>query len=238
MSEEVFYLPELKRGLVQLDEEESHHLRVRRVKIGREVVLTDGKGRWANALVKEIKGTVLLEVNEIKKLKDESRVKVCACVPLLKGEDTGLVIRALTEIGVDLLCVFVSSRTVPAFLNEGAKKKLERWRRIVVEACKQSRRFIFPELRGIYKFREVLRLNHWDVKVIMWENRGGTRLRDIVEMDFDSILFVSGPEGGFDEAEIEEAKSHGFSVIWLGDKILRARTAPLYFMSVIDFTKR
>lgn len=238
MGEEVFYSPFLEEGRIKLSAEETHHLKVKRIRKGERVILTDGEGRWVYAVLKEIKKEAELESEGPIREVAPSVFKACACIPLLKGSDTDFLVRTLAELGADVIYIFTSSRTVPSPSEDGVKKRMGRWRRIIVEACKQSRRFLFPKVEGILGFEDIIRLKDWELRVIMWEECKGTSVKEIMNKNFESILFVSGPEGGFENREIEEALSNGFIAVHLGDNILRARTAPIYFMSVVNFIRK
>jgi 16S rRNA (uracil1498-N3)-methyltransferase len=104
--------------------------------------------------------------------------------------------------------------------------KLARWERIITEAAEQSHRGRLPELDAPISFEQALAdAASADVALIPWEKETARTLRDVLPGTAAAVALFIGPEGGFEDGEIELAQRHGVQPITLGPRILRAETA-------------
>ena len=202
--------------------EEAHHLiNVLRVRPGREVIVFDGSGLEAAARVQRVEGgAVTLAVGQPEPAQREPPLEITLLVALLKGDKLADVVRAGSELGVSRFVPLVTERSVP---REIGRTKIERLRRIAVEAAKQSGR-TRPAL-----VEEPRRLT--DLEAVSFgllaDPRASTPLSAVSWPEAGAVALVSGPEGGFTEAEVEHLVSLGYGPVYLGPRILRAETAPL-----------
>lgn len=140
-----------------------------------------------------------------------------------------------TELGVDeivpLETRFAAVRIPPCRLES----RLERWRRIVTEASKQSRRDTVPKIHAPLPWEAFLASpEHAACARFMLYEKAGERIRT-VPSNLDQVLLCVGPEGGWQESEAQAAEQAGFRLVNLGSRILRAETAALAAISIFQF---
>ncbi len=122
--------------------------------------------------------------------------------------------------------------------QDGETDKCERWRRIMIEASRQSGRFSIPEmtqptpLRGVISYIEDFK-SRW----LLYERERNTTMKDLLSAHQENghICVAIGPEGGIEEGEAEWFKEHGFAPCTLGENILRTETTPLVVLSIIFY---
>jgi 16S rRNA (uracil1498-N3)-methyltransferase len=134
---------------------------------------------------------------------------------------------------------FLSSRSIPLLEKSGKLKKHHRWERIAIEGSKQCGRGVIPQIESLQDFSEVLQTASSDyLRLILWEKEE-FRLKEALERSKEKkrIFFIVGPEGGFSLEEIEEAKRAGFFTVTLGKRVLRAETASLCLLSILQYDR-
>lgn len=208
---------------------ESQHLRVLRLGIGTEVRVFDGQGGEASAtLIRLGEGGAMLELGEAVVNDRETPQPVTLAVALLKGDKLSDVVRAATELGVSTVQLL---QTRHADVQGIGDQKLLRLRRIAAEASKQSRRAVTPEVLAPIALTHLI-LNGQGFLA----HPGSTeRLTDTLHWE-TPVTLVSGPEGGFADAEVAALTALGFTAITLGPRILRAETAPLALLGALAAT--
>lgn len=208
--------------IVGLDGDELHHAaRVSRVREGEIVELIDGRGAAAEAVVRSVtRSAVELEIRDARVATREPSLVIELAAAIIQPEKFELVLQKSCELGVARVTPVISARidTKP----ERIPGKLDRWRRILLEATKQSGRATVPELGEPEPFAAIL-------------ERDGGRL--LFDADADEtrtigsapgkIVVLVGPEGGWSEDEIELARSRGCEIRRLGPRRLRAETAAI-----------
>ena len=124
----------------------------------------------------------------------------------------------------------VMQRSVLKLDEKAAAKRVERFQKIAAEAAGQARRGIVPKVYAVEKYEAALEKNKCEKTVLFYEN-GGEKLQTLLsgyrEKGIKSIALIIGPEGGFEESEVDFAKSLGAEVATLGKRILRTETAPV-----------
>ena len=208
---------------------ESQHLRVLRLGIGTEVRVFDGQGAEASAtLIRLDEGGAMLELGEAIENDRETPQPVTLAVALLKGDKLSDVVRAATELGVSTIQLL---QTRHADVPEIGDQKLVRLRRIAAEASKQSRRAVTPEVLAPIALARLTLSGQGFLA-----HPGSTaRLTDTLHWD-TPVTLVSGPEGGFSDAEVAALTALGFTAVTLGPRILRAETAPLALLGALAAT--
>lgn len=202
---------------------------------GDRVDLIDGKGYLYRCTIHSIKNReVFLQVLDVVHKPEEKRPKVTLCVSPIKGPRMDWLIEKATELGVDRILPAVFKRTVIK-IEDKEKEKLERWKKLAIEASRQSGRCTIPEiiqptpLRGILSHIDGVR-NKW----VLSEKEKKRAVKDVISMQKeDDICIVIGPEGGFEETEIKWLTENGFISCTLGENIFRAETTPLVILSII-----
>ncbi|MBM3967398.1 MAG: 16S rRNA (uracil(1498)-N(3))-methyltransferase [Planctomycetes bacterium] len=235
------------RGLVHLDESESHHAaRVLRVQIGEDCLIFDGQGYEGFGTIESIhKREVTIAISGKRFAPRDHSGNLCFAIAMPKGDRQRSVIEKLVELGVDRLLPIDSHRSV-AKLDDDSIAKLHRYN---LEACKQCQRNRLMQidppstLRSLFTNIDSKSLtDRW----ILHPGIEGSTLSEFLESHMKprdtadkqetaqdpsaferprGILFAVGPEGGFTTEEIEQSGLHGFKRLHLGERILRVETA-------------
>jgi 16S rRNA (uracil1498-N3)-methyltransferase len=236
-----FYIPEprIEEGMLNIEGNEVKHIRkVLRLRTGDEIIVFDGLGKeYDGTIVGEGPCSVVIKIQNILSPQRDSLLDVTLAQSLLKGEKMDYLIQKATELGVKVIIPFFSSRSVPLLEKSGRLKRHHRWEKIAIEASKQCGRSVVPKIESLQDYSEVLQTASPDnLHLILWE-REGIRLKELLEKSKQrkKIFFIIGPEGGFSQMEIEEAKRAGFIPVTLGRRILRAETASLCLLSILQY---
>ncbi len=158
---------------------------------------------------------------------------------LPKGDKMDLIVQKAVELGVYQVIPVETRRTVVKLDSKKAEARVRRWNAISESAAKQSGRSIIPEVTSVKTWKEALAWGEeLDICMIPYENaRGMLATRQAVEKIKPgmSVGILIGPEGGFEEKEVEEAGAAGFLPVSLGRRILRTETAGLALLSVLMY---
>lgn len=196
-----------------------------------------GKGAKHNGSMGE--ACVECELRFIKEDAVELPSKIYLFQGLPKADKLELIIQKAVELGVYQVIPVETKRSVVKLDEKKAKAKTARWQQIAEAAAKQSKRGIVPEVKEPMSFKNALELvKAMDVKLIPYElAEGMEKTRQLIESvkPGQEIAVFIGPEGGFDEAEIEAAVGAGLEPITLGRRILRTETAPLAVLSWLGY---
>ena len=218
-----------------MSEEQAHHiLRVMRMKEKDEITVCYND----EVYLCEITSTSPLRVKEKENLHENHELKnnvtLFYCLP--KGDKLDLVIQKASELGVSEIILVQSKWCVCKFKKEDYSKKLDRFNKIALEACEQSKRNKRVIIKDIIDFKEIKNYD-FDHKFIAYEKEKDLsffeKLSSIKEGE--SIAILIGSEGGFDKDEVDYALKNSFYSISLGKRILRSETAAIYALSVIAF---
>jgi 16S rRNA (uracil1498-N3)-methyltransferase len=180
------------------------------------------------------KGYLYLQVLDVVHKPQEKRPKVVLCVSPIKGPRMDWLIEKATELGAEKIVPTLFKRTVVKF-NDHESEKIERWRRITVEASRQSGRFTIPGIAEPTPLRGITDLiEDTGKRVVLYERERHTTLKDVFGLkSSDPTCVVIGPEGGIEEEEADWLKEKGFIACTLGENIFRTETTPLIVLSVI-----
>ena len=221
---------------VELAPDEARHLRdVLRLERGDEVFVFDGEGREFRCTIEESgRGSAMLCVEgEAQAARPESTLRLTFAVALLKGEKFDLVVQKATELGVQRI-IPVVTKLADVRLRDAADgaRRVERWQRIALEACKQSGRAVVPEVASPVLYTSLIEssLPEKEGWRVMFAERGGNSLSEKIKSLQARPLAVTalvGSEGGWTDEEIVLAQNAGWSVVTLGGRILRAETAAI-----------
>jgi 16S rRNA (uracil1498-N3)-methyltransferase len=226
---------DLRNKPVVVTNEKAHYLfSVLRCRPGDLLIATDEKARSYTARILTIsKKEVNLEITGEYSAGTESGLKITLVQGLLKGEKMDLVIQKTTELGVDIIIPVITERS-----QIRDTRKLPRWKKIAAEASRQSGRSVIPEIPGHFAFTEVFDTDMVSGQGIIFWEREKEGLANVIRefRQRDRIVLFIGPEGGFSEAEILLASERGFVTASLGSRILRAETASIAAVSIIQYT--
>ena len=234
-----FYVPHphVDGGVLRVEGTEARHIRkVLRLKAGDPVTIFDGSAKEYDGYIVELGPSfVLVRVEKAFSPQKDSPLEITLAQSLLKGEKMDYVIQKATELGVKEIVPFFSSRSVPLLERSKRQERHHRWERIGMEASKQCGRAILPVVRSLQDYDEMLRLVPGDVlRFILWEKEGMV-LKQALKRSAEKIFFIVGPEGGLSETEVEASKKAGFIPVTLGKRIVRAETASLCLLSILQY---
>jgi len=236
---------------VVLAREETLHLRnVLRLKAGEEAFVFDGEGReYACVVAPAGEGnrraeTATLEVRgEVEPQRPESPLDLTLAVALLKGEKFDLVVQKATELGACRI-VPVLTKRADVRLREGrdAETRVARWRRLALEAAKQSGRARLPEVCAPVVLAELLAGEESTTGVdekrrLFFTERGGRGLSETLHewpMRPSKLIALVGAEGGWDDEEIARASAGGWLAVTFGGRVLRAETAAIVVTGLLQ----
>lgn len=234
-----FVLPkDLEQNFLVLTGENAAHAKVLRLQCGEEVLVCDGAGNECVCTVSDVSpGQISLVVNARRESSSEAKVKASIYMAFSKGDKLEHVIQKATELGAAEIIAFPSSRCVSRPDEKSLAKKLDRWQKIAASAAEQSGRGVIPQVIALDSYRIALeRAAKADKAILFYENEKATTLRMALEEGaFSSISLLTGPEGGLEEKEVEQAKSAGLDICTLGSRILRCETAPLCALSAVMY---
>ena len=234
-----FVTPEqLQSNFIALTDENAAHAKVLRLKCGEEVLVCDGMGNECICTVSDVSdGQIGLVVKDRQLSKSEPRVRASVYMAFPKADKLEHVIQKATELGAFEIIAFPSARCVSRPDEKSLNKKLERWQKIAASAAEQSGRGMIPGVYTVASYRAALeRAVQADKAILFYENEHATTLRMALESgDYTTISFLTGPEGGLEEKEVEMAKEMGLQICTLGSRILRCETAPLCALSAVMY---
>lgn len=173
----------------------------------------------------------------IKKEENQNeRVNICVAFSLIKEQKLNYLLQKTSELGVNKLIPIETKRSVVKIEGNKEKAKIDRWKKICKEASEQSFRSDIPEISSILALQGLVDLDY-DLKLVCSLNKNTKNIKKILEKNNKcvKILLVVGPEGGFDPLEEEYLLENGFKSVSLGENVLRAETAPVVALSMINY---
>ncbi len=218
---------------------------VLRLGSGTAVTLLDNSGwEYKVALGEITRRAITGTVQERRLAPGEPALNLMLYVALLKSERFEWVLQKGTELGVSAFVPVVSERSVVEDAAGIGAAKIERWERIVREAAEQSRRARLPMLYPAQPFAPACeQAGQQGEALLLWEGSGASGLRPVLQRIATSpsetaplsLAILSGPEGGWSEAEINTATMYNISLVSLGPRTLRAETAPIAATAAVFF---
>ena len=219
---------------VVLDEDETRHLRdVLRLRTGEAIQVFDGVGREFRGVIEAVekRRTLINDLTEVPPTSPESPLDLTIAAVLLKGDKLDLVVQKAVELGVNRFIPMTSARCDVKVGD--AAKRAERWRRIAMEATKQCGRARLMEVADVADYSRLLdTTDDPDLTRIHFSERDGQNFEAV--SGSTRILAFIGPEGGWDDTELEKAKAAGIVSITFGGRILKADTAAISIASILQ----
>ena len=211
---------------VTVEGDEAHHaVAVRRLRVGEQVVLTDGAGTTVQGPVASTGKRVLAVTVESVRRVDAPDPAVVVVQAIPKGDRGELAVEVLTEIGVAEIVPWAASRSVAVWKGERAVKSLARWRATAREAAKQARRAWFPVVAEPARTSDVAAsIAGADLAVVLHEEAAAP-LAALEMPAAGRIVVVVGPEGGLSPEEVAAFVAAGAVSVRLGSEVLRTSTA-------------
>lgn len=219
------FIGNIEGNFAEISGDESHHFtKVLRGKVGQEIQITDGKGKMGKGIVSQINSkSVEIDLNKVIENHEKRPYKIhIAIAPTKSMERMEFFMEKATEIGIDQISF------LKTFHSERKNINLDRCRKILVSAVKQSLKAYVPQLNDLVKFNDFIKENHPENKLIAHCDDDFTRLnfKEFIQPQKDYLILI-GPEGDFSKEEIEFAQENGFTGISLGNQRLRTETAAL-----------
>jgi len=217
---------------VRLDGDEGRHAAVvRRITVGEVVDLCDGQGSRATGTVSTV-GKDWLEVQvDAVSVEQQPALTITAVQALAKGDRAELAVAMLTEVGVDVIVPWRAEHSVVKWDN--TEKALDKWRRTVREATKQSRRAYIPQVTGLHSTEQILEaIGQADLAVILHES-ATSPLAQVTVPATGNVLIVIGPEGGISPLELQAFAQEGAKAVRMGASVMRTSTAGAVAAGVI-----
>jgi len=225
-------VPQSDTSVTIQGEEARYVLAVLRMKAGDELDLMDPRGSLHRARI-ESAGRSSLELRVLESLppRPEPRTGVILLQGILKGGKMDLVIQKATELGVRRIVPTVTERS-----QVRDTRKLARWRKIALEAARQCGRAAVPEVREPVSIEDFFRAAERPLKgFIFWEEGGRPLSGGSLDNSGEDVFAAIGPEGGFTREEVQMAEGRGLAVSTLGPLVLRAETAAIAAVALVQF---
>lgn len=236
-----FFLPrvQIQDHRATITGPELNHLqRVLRLRPENRVIVFDDTGWEHEGIIRSLgedRGDI--EITRSYQIAKESPLKITLSLGLTKGEKMDWVIEKATELGVHTVVPFVSSYTVPKLNEKKIAQRLVRWHKIALSAAKQCGRARIPEISAMIEFPDFVAAASRDVlRLLLWEKetqQGFSELKTS-RSSVGEIIVMIGPEGGFSAQEAALALEHGFRPVHFGPRILRAETAAVAALSIVQ----
>jgi RNA methyltransferase, rsmE family len=228
----------------ELSKDDSNHIvRIMRKKINDKVyVVFNNEIKYICNIIDNNVDKVLITPYEQVDGSNELPIKITVAIPPLKNDKIEYLIQKITELGVSNIVLFNSERNIAKIKKDKVDSKLNRWNKIIKEAAEQSKRNIIPDITYVDSLGDLIKFSeNYDYKVVAYEkesvNEDNINLKKLLTSDLNNkdVIAVFGSEGGLSEQEIDSLIDGKFDVIGLGKRILRAETAPLYFVSCVAY---
>lgn len=218
----------------------NHIKNVLRMKIGEKILVSNGSNRDYLCEITQIASDVVQAgILEIDETGTELPARIYLFQGLPKADKMELIIQKAVELGVYEIVPVATKRSIVKLDAKKEESKQKRWQAIAESAAKQSKRMLIPNITSVMTFKEALRYAQtFEHKLVPYENATGMQgTKEILNQikPGTSIGVWIGPEGGFEEDEIDLAVQNGCEKITLGKRILRTETAGLTTLSILMF---
>jgi 16S rRNA (uracil1498-N3)-methyltransferase len=220
----------LSLGEHELPEAQAHYIgRVLRMTEGDALQVFDGSGTEFRGTLLEVgKKRVRVQLDDSFAGQAESPLRIHLGQGLSRGERMDWAIQKATELGVSEITPIVSERCEVRLKDERAEKRQAHWQQVAVSACEQCGRSVVPIIHSPVPLADWLKRTEADLKLVLHPVAEPLTSHDKP----DTLAFLIGPEGGLNDAEVEQAKDAGFHAARLGPRVLRTETAPVVALSV------
>ncbi len=228
----------IKENIYKITGDEVNHIKVLRYNVGDEILIND----FLCKIIQITRPHIIIEVIRKSEKKGESNKNITFFQAVLKSEKMDMVFQKQTELGIKYMSPFFSNNVVVKIDEKDRIKKINKYLKIVNEACKQCGRTDSVNIYDFLSFDKMIdNLSQFSYVFFAYEKERVSfkdrfdSIKDNINPD-DTFAIVVGPEGGFDINEskrISELKN--VITIGLGERILRAETAGIYITSVLNY---
>ena len=218
----------------------NHMKNVLRMRQGEEVEISDGDNLKYRCLVEGYEeGRAVLAIQQRMPVDTELPCRIILFQGLPKQDKMELIVQKAVELGASQVVPVATRRSVVKLDEKKAAKKTQRWQQIAESAAKQAGRGYIPQVSSVLSYPEALQMaGELDVLLIPYElAEGMEEARKVVASiaQGQSVGIFIGPEGGFEEAEVQKAQETGAVPITLGKRILRTETAGIAVLSILMY---
>lgn len=237
---EPYQIDELTHQIHITGTDVNHIVNVLRMKPGEELWISDGAKKEYHCTIESADANeICLHILYAQEPDYELPCRIYLFQGLPKADKMELIIQKAVELGAYEIIPVETKRCVVRLDEKKAVKKVERWKQIAESAAKQSKRMLVPSVHSVMTYKEALAYaKKLDICLIPYELAEGMTDTKALLSEIrpgQSIGIFIGPEGGFEESEVEAAENAGASRITLGKRILRTETAGLAILSILMF---
>ncbi|MDF2485768.1 MAG: hypothetical protein K0R46_1936 [Herbinix sp.] len=217
----------------------NHIKNVLRMKQGEEIIICNGQGKDCYCIISKVsESEIIADIQTTKDTDTELKTRITLFQGLPKQDKMELIIQKAVELGVSEIVPVMTKRVIVKLDDKKKEeKKLERWQAIAEGAAKQSGRGMIPIIKPVQTYAQALDYaKTFDINIIPYENAKGMQFTKEIMISlpkYNKVGVFIGPEGGFEESEIEKAMESGLHPITLGRRILRTETAGLAVLSMM-----
>jgi len=221
----------ITNDIIEIIGSEAHHINVLRKNVGEKILVNEYVIELVKINKEKIEGKILEKTKE----NGIPNSNITLIQSYLKSDKMDYLVQKAVELGVKNIIPMISKNTVVKLDETDCVKKVERLRKIIKEAIGQCGRTDDVAIENVIKLKNI-DLSVYDLVIICHE-KGIKKINDILEQIYASqnIAIIIGPEGGLDEQEIKELNENNKEIIVFGERILRAETASIYILSVLDY---
>jgi 16S rRNA (uracil1498-N3)-methyltransferase len=214
-----------------VDRDVIHKLRdVLTVGRNERIYVFDGQGSEYSFRVEKLqKNSLLIRKEQSSRSEKETRKKIILGIPILKEQKIELIIEKATELGIYKFQPFICERSIR---RPFSLQKIERFKKIIQEASRQSDRLWLPQIEETLAFEEII-TRTYALKLCCFRN--GERLTNISQYADKEIFIIAGPEGDFSDNEYSRLKANNFKFIKIAGHILRSETACLFCSGLVNY---
>lgn len=226
---------------IQITGDDMNHIKnVLRLKIGEQITVSDGTDREYVCEISDYTGdAVEVRILDILGSNAELPTQITLYQGFPKGDKMELIIQKAVELGASRIVPVMMKRCVVKLDAKKADKKVERFNAIALSAAKQSKRGMIPIVDRVMTYKEALEdAKQLSMTIVPYEDAEGVQhSKDVIKQvkGKESLGIFIGPEGGFEEQEIQAAMDMGAECVTLGHRILRTETAGMTVLSIVMF---
>ncbi|MFA9399399.1 MAG: 16S rRNA (uracil(1498)-N(3))-methyltransferase [Clostridiaceae bacterium] len=219
-------------------EDVKHIYKVLRLKPSDEVLINNSNGlEYLGEILEIDKTQVKVCLKEKYSISNESNISVTLFQGIPKGSKLDYIVQKGVEVGINDFYLVETKRVIVKG-EKDESRKLERLNKISKEAAKQSKRSIIPWVNSKISFSDMLsKLKEYDVIIVPYENKEEYGIKKLFlekkDISIKKVAIIIGPEGGFEEEEINLLEQQKSSIVTLGPRILRTETAGVIAAAIV-----
>lgn len=221
-------------SIIELDHNASRHAsQVLRLKAGHAVTLFNGDGQDYQSKIARSGKTTQVEILQKTENSSESPLKITLVQGISRSDKMDFTLQKSVELGVACIQPVFCKRSILNLDEKRLQKKINHWQAVIQSACEQSGRSIVPVLEYPLSFADSLKENTESATSLVLAPGASYTLNTASEGSQYLRLLV-GPEGGFDQTELNQSIECGFTPVSLGPRILRTETAGLAAIAILQ----